>query len=260
MVYSADLETPAIRLSKMDSYRPPLFVIGNPRSGTSLLRLLLTSHPDLLIPPECGFIIWLRSDYGNWRYSDCAGLQKISRFIAQLFRTEKFETWGLYREVVRGEIERPQPRNYQELCAAVYSSYGISVGKKFKIWGDKNNFYIRNLDEIFSLFKIAFYLHILRDGRDVACSYRQVMAESSKSPYAPELKTEIAEIALDWTSNVLAIDSFMNSIPLAQSMTIKYEDLVFSPSRTTKWLCKWIGLPFDLKMLSCYKINADKKI
>ena len=42
-----------------------LFIIGNPRSGTSLLRLMLTCHPEIVIPPESHFFLWLEEKYGE---------------------------------------------------------------------------------------------------------------------------------------------------------------------------------------------------
>ena len=43
----------------------PFFIIGNPRSGTTLVRLMLNNHPDVVVPPESGFSLWLAEDYSN---------------------------------------------------------------------------------------------------------------------------------------------------------------------------------------------------
>ncbi len=48
---------------------PIFFVVGRPRSGTTLLRTLFDAHPNVLVPPECQFIINLYPKYGkvtNW--------------------------------------------------------------------------------------------------------------------------------------------------------------------------------------------------
>jgi len=45
----------------------PIFIIGNPRLGTSLLRVILNAHPNLVIPPECGFAMWLYPQFKNIR-------------------------------------------------------------------------------------------------------------------------------------------------------------------------------------------------
>ena len=56
----------------------PFFIIGNPRSGTTLLRLMVNAHPKATVPPECGFALHLaddfssRSSYDRKLYSDFA--------------------------------------------------------------------------------------------------------------------------------------------------------------------------------------------
>ena len=46
------------------------FILGNPRSGTTLLRLMLNSHPKLGVPPECGMIQWWNEKYKNKNLQD----------------------------------------------------------------------------------------------------------------------------------------------------------------------------------------------
>ncbi|MDE2234040.1 MAG: sulfotransferase, partial [Gammaproteobacteria bacterium] len=58
----------------------PFFVIGSPRSGTTLLRLILTSHPQIVVPPECGFVTWLYPTFGEWGLSEFTIPENIERF------------------------------------------------------------------------------------------------------------------------------------------------------------------------------------
>ena len=94
----------------------------------------------------------------------------------------------------------------------------------------------------------------------MACSYREVMAAKSNSPYAPTLETRIADIALEWSSNVMKIDSFMAAMPRETSMTIKYEDLVLTPSSVVMAICEWLGIPFEADMLNFHQQNKIKKL
>ena len=244
----------------MQLFRTPLFVVGNPRSGTSLLRLILTSHREILIPPECGFIVWLQAKYGDWSQSDCMDPVRTLNFLEDLFAAKKFDTWKLERKAVRESIKNRLPRNYSELCEVIYAAYGISIGRNFSIWGDKNNFYINYLEELLRLYGNAHFLHIIRDGRDVACSYREVMAMQSKSLYAPKLSIDMAEIAREWAENVMKADLFMDSIPRNQSMTIAYESLVMRPLETVEIVCQWLNLKFEPEMLNFYQVNQKNKL
>lgn len=238
----------------------PLFIIGNPRSGTTMLRLILTSHSEVLIPPECGFIIWLKEKYSNWQRQDNDIHERRSSFIDDLFASKKFDTWHLDKKLIDEQITVCQPENYADLCGVVYASYGVSIGKKFSVWGDKNNFYINHMGDLLGLYGEARFLHIVRDGRDVACSYREVMAKKSNSPYAPKLNTDISNIAMEWFSNVMKVDSFINMMPRNQVMTVRYEDLVMHSSETARSMCEWLGLPFENEILNFHQQNREKNL
>ena len=118
------------------------FIIGNPRSGTTLLRLLLTSHPHVIIPPECGFIAWLYEKYGGWTRLDLNKDDIINLFVRDLLATKKFDTWGLDSVLIKDEIHKNKPRSYSDLCDVVGLVYNNKLSKAARIIGDKNNFYI----------------------------------------------------------------------------------------------------------------------
>ncbi|MGB0789818.1 MAG: sulfotransferase, partial [Marinirhabdus sp.] len=71
-----------------------VFILGNPRSGTSLLRLMLNQHSSIVAPPESGFSLWWLHKYGNWCKADNAP-QKINGFIDDVLSSRKIETWHL---------------------------------------------------------------------------------------------------------------------------------------------------------------------
>lgn len=220
----------------------------------------MTTHPEVIIPPECGFIIWLRKKYGDWCVTDNSETPRLELFCDDLFECKKFDTWRLNREGVKKQVLIHQPVNYAELCRVVYASFAVDSGREFSIWGDKNNFYLSHLDELLDLYKGAKFLHIVRDGRDIACSYREVMKNKSDSPYAPNLKTGIYDIAMEWSSNAMKIDSFMSEQETGVAITVRYEDLVLEPLVTIKSICKWLGIPFEVSMLDYYQKNKKNNL
>ncbi|WXG52261.1 MAG: sulfotransferase [Candidatus Sedimenticola sp. (ex Thyasira tokunagai)] len=121
---------------------------------------------------------------------------------------QKIDTWNLCKHDVSKKIYSLQPENYAELCAAIYSAYADKAGKGYEYWGDKNNYYLNHLNELINVYPNAKFLHIVRDGRDIACSYREVMTNKSTSPYAPELETQIQDIAHIWKNDITKIDDF----------------------------------------------------
>lgn len=225
-----------------------------------MLRLILTSHSKVVVPPESGFIIWLKDRYSNWSRPDNNNVHKLSAFLDDLFFCRKFDTWQLDKQKLEGEIVFYQPTDYAELCGVVYASYGFAIGKEFSTWGDKNNFHINYMSDLLGLYKNSRFLHIARDGRDVACSYRDVMTIKTNSPYAPKLNTNISYIAHEWLSNVMKIDSFITSLPSHQAMSIRYEDLTTEPFENMKSICNWLDLDFEIEMFDFYLYNKKKKL
>ena len=233
----------------------PLFVIGNPRSGTSMLRLMLTCHRSIIVPPECGFILWLETAHGNWTANDADDTASVASFVHDLLDCRKFDTWGLNGEMITQAIVNTRPTNYASLCACVVSAYALSQGRTPGIWGDKNNFHISRIVDLHRLFPAARFLHIVRDGRDVACSYRSVMETGSDSPYAPRLATTMTEIAREWSSNVDMAEKTLSDFPPEQHATVTYENLASHPESTLEKICAWLELPFDPEMLNFHSIN-----
>lgn len=224
-----------------------------------MLRLILTCHSKVLIPPECGFIIWLKNKYATWSPLDTK-TKKLAEFLDDLFLCKKFETWKLDRSFIESHVISCQPRDYSELCRVVFSAYGDATGKNFSIWGDKNNFHVNHISDLLELYKHARFLHIVRDGRDVACSYRSAMQLKTTSPYAPKLKTDITSIANEWAQNVMNVNAIISALPDSQSMTIRYEDLTRMSVATIEEICTWLNICYEDEMLKFYLHNKAKNL
>lgn len=235
--------------------RQPLFIIGSPRSGTSLLRLILTCHSEIIVPPECGFMVWLYEKYCTWSSNDSANTNMRAQYIDDLFACKKFDTWMLDREVLDALLAEQQATDYAALSAIIYMAYARKYSRTVKIWGDKNNFHINNLSTLCAIYPDARFLHIVRDGRDVACSYREVMRRGSSSPYSPRLNTEIDAIAAEWSTNVLKVNDYLAKLDASRQMFVRYEDLVQDTKTAISAICRWLDLTFEEKMLSFYEDN-----
>ena len=238
----------------------PIFIIGSPRSGTSLLRLILTSHTKIIIPPECGFIVWLHRKYSNWSARDAIDYYVREQYLNDLYSCRKFDTWVLDRMAMDSLIIEKQPIDYATLCGLIYAAYAHQYSRSATIWGDKNNFYIDYLPTLDKIYPEARFLHIVRDGRDVACSYREVMQHKSTSPYAPKLTTNIESIAIEWSTNVFKVADYLNSLSNSKKITVRYEDLVQQPESVLLSICDWLNLDYEHQMLEFHDINRRKQL
>ncbi|WP_055445289.1 sulfotransferase family protein [Lacinutrix himadriensis] len=240
--------------------KSPFFILANPRSGSSLLRIICDSHPEIAVPPESGFLEWWYTKYKNWEIKDSKTEAKVNAFCEDLKSSRKFETWIFNFESLKKMILNRQPENYNELINLVYINYGKNQGKEVKVWGDKNNYYIKKLKDIYTIFPNAKWIHLIRDGRDVACSYLELNKRKLKSKYAPVLPNEIIDIANEWDENNLNISSFFNSILKKNTLVVKYEDVVLNNKYEVKRICEFLNVEVNEKMYHYYLINKEKNI
>jgi len=234
------------------------FIIGNPRSGTSLFRLLLTSHSDIHIPPESGFMIWWQRVYNDWNWD--ADNQKLDAFLDDLFNAKKFEFWELDREPLSRTIKANKPDNYAALSRLIYEHHSEKAGKKNALIGDKNNFHLNHIAELDALYPDAKFVHIIRDGRDVATSYMDMSKIDSTSDYRPRLPSSAADIGQEWRKNIESVRSGFSKLPSERTLEIRYEDLVLETEKTLTGVCEFLGQTYEPAMLDFYMKNQARKL
>lgn len=230
---------------------PPLFIIGNPRSGTTLLRLMLTNHKSIVIPPECGFAIWFYAKYKSLVFSKTV----VDEFVRDISTAKKIETWNLDYQQLSDYIIKSNAASYSQAVSAVYEFYGHSLGRTFRRWGDKNNFYLNHIETLHIMYPLAQFVHIVRDGRDIACSYKALRRSSMGSKYAPDLPIGINEIAHEWTKNIQEIRHSFGKLPPERVFEVRYEDLVSQHRQELHRICQFLDEPYDPDMESYFIKN-----
>lgn len=233
-----------------------LFIIGNPRSGSSLIRIIMDSHPSIVVPPECGFIQWWSSKYNDWNSNDNSS-KRIQEFISDLKTSKKIEFWNLNYTHLETLIKIKRPNSYSDLVTLVLLQYALQQGKEPLVFGDKNNYYIDYLSELNTICPEAKYLIIVRDCRDVVCSYLKVNELDSNSQYKPNFPSEIKDISLQWRDNNTKILNFTDKLDPSHFVIIRYEDLLSKPEKTLKSCTALLGLDFDESMLNYYKKQSE---
>lgn len=238
----------------MPASNGPIFIIGNPRSGTTLLRLMLTCHPRIVIPPEAAFLIQLKKEHGGF----CGGAEALDRFVAALLASPKFEYWKLSDPVLRRALAEAKPATYAALVAAVYACYASVHQPGKSRWGDKNNSYLAYIETIASLFPDARFVHIVRDGRDVACSYRSLAGV--KGEYAPRLPSDVFEAVFDWNRNLERIRRSLARVGWGSAHELRYEDLAREPEPVLRRVCEFLGEEYSPAMLEYDRENREREL
>lgn len=238
------------------SIMSPIFILGNNRSGTSLLRLMLTCHEEIIIPPESHFMLWNYDKYRFWTPED-----GYENFLFDLFASTKFETWKLDKTELKSFLIQRNPKSYSELCADVYIFYGVKQNKVPSFWGDKNSLWVEKLPVLHLLYPNAKFIHIVRDGRDVATSYLTLSAYTgTRHRYFPKFSYRLEEIAKIWSNNVLSVSRFLSQLPHQNYIEIKYEDLVCDNLATLTRVFDFLGLPLSPAVFNYYEINKSQKL
>ena len=212
---------------------------------------MLTSHPKIAIPPECGFAVWHAKKYEDWRVGD----PRLDEFLADLKSSRKIETWNLDYPRLKEKLLQGNPRSYSEVVSTVYEFFASEFQPGANRWGDKNNFYLNHVGDLDRLFPKALFIHIVRDGRDVCCSYRDLQHADTKSPYAPKLPVKPEDVAREWTQNLSAIGDGLSKLDSRRVHELRYEDLLNAPESELGRVCEFIGEPYSDTMLDYAERN-----
>jgi hypothetical protein len=232
----------------------PFFVLGFPRSGTSALRLHLTCHPDLIVPPECSFLTWLYPRYAGWSTADL-DTARLDEFVVDVQRSRKFSTWKLDVEQVRSQIVEASPGTYAELAGCVYRAYARQQGKAGARWGDKNNVHLTMVATLANLYPDAQYVVIVRDVRDVLASVRDVNQLSKDLEFRPELPSDAVELAHLWRDQNAAALATLGTVGAGRRMVLRYEDLVSDPRAVLGQVAEFLHVGWSDQMLAAPEVN-----
>ena len=219
---------------------------------------MLASHPDLLVTPECGFALWLAEAFSS---RDCESRDVRSDYARQVYACRKFSTWGIALEQLQDHLQRCKATDYGELAAEIYHCYGKLIAKKsYCRWGDKNNFYLNLIGEIAALYKDAQFIHIVRDGRDVACSYKEINERKHSSQFAPQLPGEVEAIAEEWCRNVLEARGALSKLASNRTCEVRFSELVENTEVELAKLCQFLGVDYSSRMLDYHLLNVANQM
>ncbi len=231
----------------------PIFVIGAPRSGTTLLRLILTTHPDICIPPESLFFVALESKYGN--VSNL--LPQIEDFLNDLYNENfpKFCEWNVDRKLLLNNLKSYQELSYAQAVSTVYQTYRQQFDPTASIWGDKNPCHIHHLAKIRRYFPASKVILIVRDFRACYSSVKKIVAKEREMKEVWSGPKTLEGMMYQWNQVVKLIDKYHQK--WEQFYLVYYEDLVREPSVQLTKICKWLGVDFQDSMLEFYQKNAE---
>lgn len=246
-----------------DVASPAPFIVGVPRSGTTLLRFMLDAHPDVAIPQETHFLPLLFpthlgqkafherfvfprwADY-TWAKPYLSGAANREAVHAIIVNSTFWCDFGLSAGELMEHMWAIDPFRVTDGVRCFYSLYAQKRGKCR--WGDKTPIYGAFMAAIESLLPEAHFIHIVRDPRDVVLSHKGRKRWSSGR--------DIAWVANFWKDLVGEIRAQSNSVQ--HFMEIRYEDLLRETRSVLSRVCQFVALTPSPTMETYYDRAPDR--
>ncbi|HEV7730999.1 MAG TPA: sulfotransferase [Candidatus Binatia bacterium] len=216
---------------------PPFFLVGNPRSGTKMLRELMNASPDLWMSDiESTFIPRYTRQLDQ--YGDLATRDGFDRLADALAHTRAFVLWE--RRGIRIDRQRwwdrcrtrTWPGILEALFRSVHEQEIPNPPKPWPeiVWGDKTPVYMAELPLLAELYPEARFIHVIRDVRDCCLSTEKLWGNSP-------MRT-----AQHWTDRIQACRAAGQELGPSRYMELRYEDLVADVKPTLGRLFDFLGV------------------
>lgn len=241
----------------------PIFICGHPKAGTSLLRSVFDSHPQLVVYPE--ETIFFRRFLPKTAGLDLEGMLDLAdKLLIHIFRWNAAQPvpdqedfpgrdysatpFEQVHQRMR-ELVLQQNRNSGDILSAAVMAFGQvggQAGPQTRWWVEKSPYNEYYADRIFKWWPEARCIHILRDPRDNFVSYRR------KHPgWTPEF------FARNWNRSTQAGLQNLARFGKERYRVVRYEDLTQNPEKELEKLTGFLQIDWDPSLVSPTRAGAQ---
>ena len=222
----------------------PFFIIGTQRGGTTLLRLMLNSHPQVGVPPESHFLLPIVQRFGQKKQLDKRDQEEIYHLI---LNEGRFDTWNINQhDLLKIFQELPENTSLKEIIHSVFIAEVHTSDKSY--WGDKTPEYLDIFEQLGHIFPKAKMVFLVRDGRDVV----QSLADRGWQGWSVYQRSKY------WLKGILKMHQYAKQFP-KRSLMVSYEALVKDAPGTLQKICSFLDFPYQSEMLE-YHLQANQHI
>lgn len=222
----------------------PLFITGHPRSGTTLMRLIINAHSEFVVPEETNIFYW----YFKRNLINKILKPKISEDPVIL---------NAFGKDICSEFEKlPRKTRNNPALGITFLFDRLKKIHNKKYWGDKTPLQTQFTDQIIDIYPNSFIIIMVRDPRAVVASSKRYF-EKKRGSFDFWITNNIDESINRWKNEINISLEFKKKYP-NQMKFVKYEELVSDPKKIIQSICEKTNISFELSMLD-YHIDRRKE-
>jgi hypothetical protein len=228
---------------------PYVFIVGCPRSGTTVLQRVIDAHPQVAIIAQSR---WIPGFLKMVCRRSPEGLVTPDMIPRLLNYRGLFRKMGISREELEPLLGAGS-LSFAQFVSGIFDLYGQARGKT--LVGDKTPIYVRNVRLLHEQWPEARFVHLIRDGRDVSLATINWKRQSEwlTKTFSTWRDDAVTTAAMRWCWNVRLGREV--GLPLGPKLyyELRYEALVHQPAEECTRLCAFLGVRYDERMLRFYE-------
>lgn len=211
----------------------PIFVGGVGRSGTTLMRVMLDSHPRICCGPELKVLPYIADQYQM--FTATGGAIDLAM---KSYGNTLSDVQARYRAFIEGLVE----------------NFRRAAGKPR--WAEKTPQNVNVMVTLAEIFPDARFICLLRDGRDVACSLVTMDWINLSTGRKADYVASMTGAARHWRDTVLlAREQAAHPSLTGRVLEVRYEALVTEPAATMREVLAFLGEEWDEAVLAHHTKN-----
>lgn len=250
-------------MSRQNSVERRVFVVGSPRSGTTLVQAMLAAHPRIHSVPETQFFVAAVGATEERLF----GAKPPPPWVPYLRRARRLfgTSWSgrgqlhsLLDAVGRSDLKRQfAHRSWSldgETRAFVELLDQLTIEAECDIWVEKSPNHVAYVDEIQRLVPSPHFIHVVRRGRDVIASLRDLAVRNPEGSWGKSYPT--LERCVDaWLA---AVGHTLRAQQYPNHHVLRHAALVDSPESELRAVCAFLGISFDPAMLNQFGAQLEQ--
>lgn len=220
----------------------PIFIVGVPRSGTTLMRTSLASHPRIAISPETHFLSYWVPSHAT---AELQNTPDFERFWTGFVASPQFRNLELDADALHAQLLTHGIPTFKTLFSTLLREHARGHDKPR--WGEKTPAHHKHIGQLLEWYPNARVIYMLRDPRAVVAALLDASETASHLEFHAARWRDSAKVLRRWEND-------------ARICAIHYEALVIDPEPALRKVCAFLDEPFDPAMLTRSEVNGGTRV